>query len=85
MNLPEIPTPFRAPAPLERAWWWSLLDADGQDVAVTEEYADQRFTNQGDAESWVGEVWRELADQGVASVVLHEHDRTVYGPMSLTA
>jgi hypothetical protein len=54
-------------------------------VTVSEEHADQRFANQGDAESWVGEFWRELAEEGVASVVLHEHDRVVYGPMSLEA
>ncbi|QBX57663.1 hypothetical protein EXE58_15950 [Nocardioides seonyuensis] len=46
---------------------------------------DQRFHNQGDAESWVGEIWAELAEHGVASVTLFEHDRTVYGPMSLSA
>lgn len=85
MSLPEVPSTFRSPAPPERAWWWLLLDASGDTVEVTEEYADQRFANQGDAESWVGEVWRELVDQGVASVTLHEHDRAVYGPMSLSA
>jgi hypothetical protein len=30
-------------------------------------------------------VWAELAEQGVASVSLHEGDRLVYGPMSLSA
>lgn len=84
MSIPEVPGSFRNPTPPERAWWWSLLDAAGQEVEVTEEYAGQRFANQGDAESWVGEVWRELADQGIASVTLHEHDRDVYGPMSLS-
>jgi len=33
----------------------------------------------------VGEWWRELAEEGVTAVVLHEHDRVVYGPMSLEA
>ena len=32
-----------------------------------------------------GEVWTELAAAGVASVSLYEHDRAVYGPMSLSA
>lgn len=85
MSLPEVPPAFRAPSPPEKPWWWSLLDASGAEVDVAAEYAGQRFSNQGDAESWVGEVWRELADQGVASVTLHEHERVVYGPMSLTA
>ena len=49
------------------------------------EHADQRFSTQGDAESWVGEIWAELAEHGVAAVTLFEHDRQVYGPMSLSA
>ena len=85
MSLPDVPSPFRAPAPPERSWWWRLQDAGGQEVSVSEEYADQRFASQGDAESWVGEFWHELAEQGVTSVVLFEHDRQVYGPMSLEA
>jgi len=85
MNLPDVPPTFRAPAPPDRGWWWALADAAGEPVTVSPEYADQRFANQGDAESWVGEFWRELAEQGVAAVVLHEHDRVVYGPMSLEA
>ena len=39
--------------------------------------------NQSDAESWLGEHWRELADLGVAQVTLFDEDRKVYGPMSL--
>lgn len=85
MNLPDVPPTFRQPPAPERPWWWQLLSASGEEVAVSVEYADQQFANQGDAESWVGEVWRELAEQGVASVTLHEHDRVVYGPMSLSA
>jgi hypothetical protein len=38
---------------------------------------------QGDAETWLGETWQQLADAGVESVVLLEDDREVYGPMSL--
>jgi len=81
----DTPSPYRTPAPPELSWWWRLEGADGQEVAVTEEYAEQRFASQGDAESWVGEWWRELSAQGVTAVVLHEHDRAVYGPMSLEA
>jgi hypothetical protein len=85
VSLPDLPPTFRQAAPTDRPWWWRLLDALGSEVAVSEEYADQRFASQGDAESWVGEVWRELAEEGVAEVVLFEHDRVVYGPMSLRA
>ena len=38
---------------------------------------------QGDAETWLGEIWRELLDAGVDAVVLLEDGREVYGPMSL--
>jgi hypothetical protein len=85
MSLPDLPPTFRQSTPSDRPWWWRLLDALGAEVSVSEEYADQRFASQGDAESWVGEVWRELADEGVETVVLLEHDREVYGPMSLRA
>ena len=84
MNLPDQPSTFRQPGPAERPWWWRLEDAAGETVEVTE-FADQRFTNQGDAESWVGEVWPDLAERGVAAVTLFEHERQVYGPMSLSA
>ncbi len=64
-------------------WWWRLLDATGREVPDVREGGPPRFTSQGDAESWVGECWRELLDDGVESVVLLEGDREVYGPMSL--
>jgi hypothetical protein len=52
-------------------------------MAMPREGGPPRFTSQGDAESWVGECWRELLEDGVDSVVLLEGDREVYGPMSL--
>lgn len=82
--LPGQPPTFRSPSASERPWWWRLEDADGGTVEVAE-YADQRFVSQADAESWVGEIWADLADHGVAAVTLLEHDREVYGPMSLSA
>ena len=85
MNLPDQPTTFRPPTPAERPWWWRLEDAGGEEVQAGEEYVDQRFASQADAESWVGEIWAELVDAGVDQVVLLEHDRVVYGPMSLHA
>ena len=57
--------------------------AAGEEVAVTGDLEGQRFTSQADAESWVGEIWADLAAEGVDAVVLFEHDRRVYGPMSL--
>ena len=88
MSVPGVPdeTPtFRRANATERPWFWRLQDAEGEEVAVTGDLEGQRFTNQADAESWVGEIWADLAEAGVDAVVLFEHDRQVYGPMSLHA
>ena len=86
---PEPPPAFRPPTPSERPWWWRLEDADGAEVPlsgdVADEYADRRFASQADAESWIGEFWAELEDAGVAAVTLIELERVVYGPMALSA
>ena len=82
--LPGQPPTFRQPTAAERPWWWRLEDATGAEVEV-EAHAGQRFATQGDAESWVGETWAELAEHGVDAVTLFEHDRQVYGPMPLSA
>ncbi len=50
---------------------------------MTPAAGDLDFPNQSDAESWLGETWRELREQGVSSVTLLEDTREVYGPMSL--
>ena len=83
--LPEQPPTFRSPGASERPWWWRLEDATGRDVSVSDDLADQRFASQADAESWVGETWTELAEEGVDRVTLFELERQVYGPMSLHA
>jgi hypothetical protein len=85
MNLPEQPPTFRPPTPAERPWWWRMENSAGIEVTVTGDLADQRFASQADAESWVGETWSDLAAEGVDGVTLFEHDRQVYGPMSLHA
>jgi hypothetical protein len=85
VNLPEQPPTFRPPSPTERPWWWRLENGAGAEVTVQGELADQRFASQADAESWVGETWSDLAAEGVDAVTLFEHDRQVYGPMSLHA
>ncbi len=85
MNLPEQPPTFRPPSPAERPWYWRLEDASGAEVTVPADFAGRRFASQADAESWVGEIWADLADLGVAAVSLMEADRVVYGPMSLSA
>ncbi len=85
MNLPEQPPTFREPTASERPWWWRLENAEDAEVEVSQEYAGQRFASQADAESWVGEIWADLAEEGVDGVTLFEHEREVYGPMSLHA
>ena len=82
--LPGQPPTFRQPSASERTWWWRLEDSSGNTVEAPE-HDDLRFASQADAESWVGELYAELADAGVDAVTLFEHDRQVYGPMSLHA
>ena len=41
------------------------------------------FPSQADAETWLGETWRDLLAGGVQDVTLYEEQRAVYGPMSL--
>ena len=83
MSLPEQPPTFRSPSQPERLWWWRLEDGAGGEVTIEGRLAGQRFASQADAESWVGEEWPELSAAGVHAVTLFEHDRQVYGPMSL--
>lgn len=64
------------------AWTWRFEDPQGAPMSVPD-FDDQEFTAQGDAESWLGEVWRDLLEDGVAAVTLLDGDREVYGPMSL--
>lgn len=65
------------------AWSWGYEAADGS-VVTPPLGAGETFPNQSDAESWIGETWRELLDGGVHQVVLYEGDRKVYGPMGLS-
>lgn len=41
------------------------------------------FPSQGEAETWLGEFYPDLLDEGVRAVSLYDGDRLVYGPMSL--
>ena len=64
-------------------WTWRLEQADGGTVEPADAPAPQRHASQADAESWLGEHWRELREAGVAQVTLLDADSVVYGPMSL--
>lgn len=63
-------------------WTWRYERADGS-VVSDESLARSEFGNQADAETWIGETWRELLAAGVDQVTLLEGERVVYGPMSL--
>jgi hypothetical protein len=67
-----------------RPWTWRCHDASGA-TTTPSSGAPEGFPSQADAESWLGEVWRDLLEDGVESVTLLEADREVYGPMSLRA
>ena len=60
------------------SWTWRLENADGDSVGTSDS-----FDSRSDAESWVGEAFDELIEQGVDQVRLFDGDTEVYGPMSL--
>ncbi len=59
------------------AWSWRYETADGT-VLDGAELPEELFPSRGDAESWLGENWSELAEAGVGTVALLEEDREVY-------
>ncbi|WP_436773983.1 hypothetical protein [Yinghuangia sp. YIM S09857] len=63
-------------------WQWRYENADGAPVSGPK---SEEFSNQSDAESWLGENWRGLLDAGVEQVTLLEGDDVVYSAMSLRA
>ena len=62
------------------SWTWNLENAAGESVGTSE-----TFDSRSDAESWVGESFADLVEQGVDQVRLFDGDTEVYGPMSLHA
>ncbi|GIH28827.1 hypothetical protein Aph01nite_71370 [Acrocarpospora phusangensis] len=63
-------------------WRWRYENANGGEV-TDRPLPREVFTSQADAESWLGEVWRELLESGVEQVSLLEDDRPEYTGMSL--
>jgi hypothetical protein len=61
---------------------WRFEAVDGSPLA-SPDLPTAVFPNQADAESWVGETWRELLGLGVEQVTLFRGGEKVYGPMSL--
>lgn len=67
-------------------WTWRFESADGAALPATEQRPEPpSFPTQADAESWIGEAWRELLENGVDQVSLLDGAAIVYGPMSLHA
>jgi hypothetical protein len=69
----------------QMAWNWRYEDEGGAETSPAGAPTAESFPTQSDAESWLGETWRELLECGVAAVTLLEDEREVYGPMPLTA
>jgi hypothetical protein len=65
------------------AWTWRYEDSSGAEVSPATAPTGEPFPTQSDAETWLGENWRELLSAGVEQVSLLEAGRQVYGPMSL--
>ena len=65
------------------AWTWRYEGPDGSTVQPEGAPEPESFPSQSDAESFIGETWRELLEAGVQQVTLFEGDRKVYGPMGL--
>jgi hypothetical protein len=66
------------------AWSWRYEGPDGAAVQPSGVAPPEQFPSQADAESFIGEAWRELLDAGVHQVTLFEGDRKAYGPMGLS-
>lgn len=56
------------------AWTWRYENGAGQPV----DGPGESFPSQSDAESWLGQVWRDLAGTGVQAVTLVEDERVEY-------
>ncbi|MFJ8693630.1 hypothetical protein [Streptomyces roseolilacinus] len=65
------------------AWTWRFEKSDGTEVEPA--VRPEEFTTQGDAESWIGETWRDLLEGGADQVTLFEDGTKIYGPMPLDA
>ena len=72
------------------AWVWryTRIAVENENENGTAETAEPKprvesFPTQSDAETWLGEQWRELRADGFVSATLLDGERVVYGPMTL--
>lgn len=59
------------------AWTWTYEKSDGTPVSP-DAATNEQFAQQADAESWIGETFRALLDQGVDQVTLLEDGSAKY-------
>ncbi|WP_026411728.1 hypothetical protein [Actinomadura oligospora] len=55
------------------AWNWQLEKSGGNRIG-----AEETFSTQAAAETWLGEHWRDLRTEGVEKVVLLDGEDTIY-------
>lgn len=60
------------------SWFWTFETGEGEPVGQSE-----MFDSRGDAETWVGESFGDLLDEGIEQVRLFDGVKEIYGPMSL--
>src|SRR2546423_13650592 len=80
-----VASKLRVGSPSDMSWIWRYEDADGTEVASDDAPAPQPFPTQSDAESWLGETWRELLEAGGVQGTLLQGGRQVYRPVGLAA
>jgi hypothetical protein len=56
------------------SWSWRYENGEGQPVTGP----DEAFTSQADAESWIGQTWRDLSSAGTTTAILVEDGRVEY-------
>jgi hypothetical protein len=77
--------PVAAKGEVRVGWTWGYQKSDGSELAASARLSQEVFPTQADAETWLGENWRDLVERGVDQVVLRDGAHEVYGPMSLHA
>lgn len=60
------------------SWFWTFESAAGEPIGQSE-----LFESRSDAETWIGESFADLSDEGIDRVRLFDGVTEIYGPMSL--
>jgi hypothetical protein len=60
------------------AWTWRYEGESGGENGQKPLGGSESFPSQSDAESWLGQAWRDLVGQGVVTAILVEDDRVEY-------